>query len=137
MSFLFPPPPPAAIVIVDDGGGVIADYRRAAIKYNLEGREVRIAGSCRSACLLALSVKKVCVWPEAEVKDHLARKIGAQQCGRLFRPRYFIKLRLCAAPTRLSQLLIRMGCLLAIGLRGQTTNGICRPSCTIEIGKIK
>ncbi len=77
MSFLFPPPPPAAIVIVDDGGGVIADYRRAAIKYNLEGREVRIAGSCRSACLLALSVKKVCVWPEAEVKDHLARKIGA------------------------------------------------------------
>ena len=70
-SFLYPPPNNAPIVITDDGGGIVENFLAKAQQYNLEGRRVEIRGSCRSACVIALSVKNVCVAPGATVKAHL------------------------------------------------------------------
>ncbi len=71
-AFLDVPPNHAPVVITEDGGGLVQKYIDAALKYALEKREVQIAGSCRSACMLALAVKNVCVWPNAEVAVHHA-----------------------------------------------------------------
>lgn len=71
-TFLSPPPDVAPIVIYNDGGGVVDDYLRQARVYTVEGRRVEIRGSCRSACIVALSVPTVCVAPGAEVKAHQA-----------------------------------------------------------------
>jgi len=71
-GFLDVPPQHAAIVITEDGGGLVEKYREAAYQYRLEGRQVKILGSCRSACILALSVPNVCVGPEAVVMAHHA-----------------------------------------------------------------
>jgi len=71
-AFLDVPPNHAPVVITEDGGGLVQQYIDAALKYALEKREVQIAGSCRSACVLALAVNKVCVWPNAEVAVHHA-----------------------------------------------------------------
>ena len=70
--FLYPPPDNAPIVIYEDGGGLVDDYIRQAHIYSSEGRRIEIRGSCRSACLLALSVPGVCVTPSAQVKAHHA-----------------------------------------------------------------
>ena len=70
--FLYPPPNNAPVVIYEDGGGLVDKYMEQAYKYSLEGRRVEIRGSCRSACLLALSVPNVCITPEAVVKTHHA-----------------------------------------------------------------
>lgn len=66
------PPPPPAIVITDNGGGVVEDFMERASRYSREGREIRIMGSCRSACVLYLGAKNVCVGPNAVVKAHEA-----------------------------------------------------------------
>ena len=66
------PPPPPAIVITNDGGGVVDQYMDRVARYSKEGREVRITGSCRSACVLYLGAKNVCVGPNAVVKAHEA-----------------------------------------------------------------
>jgi hypothetical protein len=71
-AFLDVPPNHAPVVITEDGGGLVQKYLDQALRYALEKREVQIAGSCRSACMLALSLDRVCVWPEAEVKVHHA-----------------------------------------------------------------
>lgn len=71
-DFLYPPPNMEPVAIYNDGGGVVEKYQQAAMQYRLEGREVRISGSCRSACVLALSVPNVCVSPGAVVKAHQA-----------------------------------------------------------------
>ena len=71
-GFLDVPPQPTAIVITEDGGGLVEKYREAAYQYRLEGRQVKILGSCRSACILALSVPDVCVGPEAVIMAHHA-----------------------------------------------------------------
>jgi|LakMenEpi03Aug12_release.lakeMendotaPanAssembly.Ray.scaffolds.fasta_scaffold70646_2 hypothetical protein len=71
-QFLSPPPNNAPIAIYNDGGGLVTAYQAAALRYKMEGRKVEIKGSCRSACLLALSVPKVCVTPGAQVKAHHA-----------------------------------------------------------------
>jgi hypothetical protein len=77
--FLYPPPNNAPIVITDDGGGIVEDFLSKAQQYNLEGRRVEIRGSCRSACVIALSVRNVCVAPGATVKAHLPyNKYGGQ-----------------------------------------------------------
>ena len=60
------------IVIYQDGGGLVTKYQNAAMQYNLERRQVKILGECRSACILALSVKNVCVGPKAVVMAHMA-----------------------------------------------------------------
>lgn len=71
-QFLYTPPNNAPVVIYADGGGLVNNYFDKAHQYTLEGRRVEIRGSCRSACLLALSVKNVCVGPGAVVKAHHA-----------------------------------------------------------------
>lgn len=73
-GFLDMPPEPAAIVITDDSGGIVSRYIDAAKLYSAQKRHVEIRGSCRSACILALSVPDVCVWPDAIIKAHYARE---------------------------------------------------------------
>lgn len=75
------PPPPPAIVITENGGGVVSQFMDRVDRYNREGREVRIMGSCRSACILYLGVKNVCVGPNAVIKAHEAYepKTGASR----------------------------------------------------------
>lgn len=71
--FLYPPPAISQPVIIrEDGGGLVSDYIKQAQTYASQGRRVEIRGSCRSACLLALSVPNVCVAPGAVVKAHNA-----------------------------------------------------------------
>lgn len=71
--FLYPPPDiKQPVVIREDGGGLVNKYIEQAHAYRFQGRRVEIRGSCRSACLLALSVPNVCVGQEAVVKAHHA-----------------------------------------------------------------
>lgn len=72
MDFTPPPQNLEPIAIYNDGGGLVEKYRMAAYQYKMEGRQVKILGSCRSACVLYLSVPKVCVGPGAVVKAHHA-----------------------------------------------------------------
>jgi|688.fasta_scaffold83389_8 hypothetical protein len=78
-AFLHPPADVRQpVVIISDGGGIVIDYEKAAARYRLEGRKVEIRGSCRSACILALSVPTVCVSPGAIVKAHHAYEVGTR-----------------------------------------------------------
>jgi hypothetical protein len=71
-TFLAPPPGNSPVVITNDGGGLVNKYFEQAYAYRIQGRRVEIRGSCRSACVLALSVPDVCVSPGAVVKAHQA-----------------------------------------------------------------
>lgn len=71
-DFTAPPPNNAPVAIYEDGGGLVKKYQEMAFQYRLEGRKVKILGSCRSACVLALSVPNVCVGKNAVVKAHQA-----------------------------------------------------------------
>ena len=71
-DFVAPPPNHEPVAIYEDGGGLVKKYEEMAYQYKLEGRQVKILGSCRSACVLALSVPKVCVGPNAVIKAHQA-----------------------------------------------------------------
>ncbi len=74
-GFLETPPKMDPVVITYDGGGLVAQYKKAAMEYRLQGREVKIAGVCRSACVYALTVPRVCVSPDAIVSMHYATDI--------------------------------------------------------------
>ncbi|PWB78782.1 MAG: hypothetical protein C3F11_22085 [Methylocystaceae bacterium] len=71
MGYLTPPPSPAPVIVYKDVGGLVTDYQAQTEIYRREGREVRLH-ECRSACTLALSLPNVCVYPDAQVKFHLA-----------------------------------------------------------------
>lgn len=71
-DFTAPPPNNAPVAIYEDGGGLVKKYQQMALQYQLEGRKVKILGSCRSACVMALSVPNVCVGRNAVVKAHMA-----------------------------------------------------------------
>ena len=71
-EFTNPPAIYRPVVINNDGGGLVDSYEAAVNRYTIEGREVRIKGSCRSACILSLAVPNVCVYPSAVVKAHNA-----------------------------------------------------------------
>lgn len=71
-DFTAPPPNNAPVAIYEDGGGLVTKYQQMAWQYRMEGRKVKILGSCRSACVLALSVPNVCVGRNAVVKAHQA-----------------------------------------------------------------
>lgn len=71
-DFIQPPPNMQPVAIYEDGGGLVSKYQAMAQQYRLEGRKVKIMGSCRSACVLALSVPTTCVSPGAVVKAHYA-----------------------------------------------------------------
>ena len=74
-DFLNVPPNMEPVAIYEDGGGLVSKYEAMAQRYRLEGRRVKISGSCRSACVLALSVPTTCVMPRAVVKAHLAYEV--------------------------------------------------------------
>ena len=71
-ALLHPPPAPAAIVIYDDGGGYVNDYKNVVMKYAAQNRQIKIKGSCRSACTLALSYTNACVYRTAVLQWHFA-----------------------------------------------------------------
>ena len=71
MGYLSPPPDPAPVVVVRDIGGVVADYQRQTEVYRRQNREVRLR-ECRSACTLALSLPKVCVYRSSVLRFHQA-----------------------------------------------------------------
>ena len=71
-DFLNAPPGSVPVAIYEDGGGLVTKYQQMAAQYTLENRRVEIHGSCRSACVIALSVPTVCVAPGAVVKAHQA-----------------------------------------------------------------
>ena len=71
-DFIQPPPNMQPVAIYEDGGGLVSKYQDMAMQYRLEGRRVKIMGSCRSACILALSVPTTCVAKGAVVKAHYA-----------------------------------------------------------------
>lgn len=72
-DFLTAPPTETPVAIYRDAGGVVNDYIAAANRYNQERREVRIIGDCYSACMMALSVRTVCLYPSAKVYFHYIR----------------------------------------------------------------
>ena len=78
-DFIHPPPGSAPVAIYEDGGGLVTEYQNRAFQYGLEKRRVEIHGSCRSACVLALSVPDVCVSPNAVVKAHQAYEKYSQK----------------------------------------------------------
>lgn len=80
MDFTTPPPNMEPVAIYSDGGGLVDKYRMMAYQYRMEGRQVKILGPCRSACVLALSVPDVCIGPNAVVKAHHAYE---EESGRL------------------------------------------------------
>lgn len=67
------------LAIYKDYGGNVNQYILATNKYNKEHREVRIIGDCYSACMMALAVKLVCIYPTAKVYFHLIRNPTTQQ----------------------------------------------------------
>lgn len=71
-DFIHTPPGNSPVAIYEDGGGLVELYQTKAIQYSMENRRVEIRGSCRSACILALSVPTVCATPGAVVKAHYA-----------------------------------------------------------------
>jgi len=71
-EFTIPPYGSAPVEIHDDRGGYVDEYQRAVEIYNYQGRKVKILGMCRSACILALAARNVCVGPNAKVMAHLA-----------------------------------------------------------------
>lgn len=75
-EFTIPPSNNSAIEIHDDRGGYVDEYETSLWHYNIEGRKVKILGMCRSACLLALGARNVCVGPNAVVMAHMAYENG-------------------------------------------------------------
>ena len=71
-GYLDAPRLPVPVVITEDRGGLVSKYKMATERYVLENRRVVIDGSCRSACVLALGARNVCVTPNAVVKFHAA-----------------------------------------------------------------
>ena len=64
------------VEIHDDRGGYVDDYEKAVRLYNNDGRQVKILGMCRSACLLALGARNVCVGKNAVVMAHMSYERG-------------------------------------------------------------
>jgi hypothetical protein len=59
-----------ALVITNDPGGYVVDYAHKAETY--KAREIRIMGTCASACTIYLGNPRVCVGPKARLKFHAA-----------------------------------------------------------------
>jgi hypothetical protein len=67
------PPAPYAVMITDDHGGRADYYAMQLERFRFEGRYVYIAGTCTSACTMALSLSTVCVYPWARLGFHAGR----------------------------------------------------------------
>jgi hypothetical protein len=66
------PPTSGPVVVTNDHGGLFKKYEKQTLLYRTAGREVRIKGVCTSACTIALSLDKVCVYRKAVLKFHQA-----------------------------------------------------------------
>lgn len=89
MPYLAPPPDPAPVVVVRDIGGSFAEYERQTRIYRARNREVRLH-ECRSACTLALSLPRVCVFKSsvlrfAKVYDPWTKRVDFAATDALFR----------------------------------------------------
>jgi len=71
LDYLHQPPAPAAVIVLKDNGGIVSKYTAQTARYKAESREVQLL-ECRSACTLALSLPKVCVYPWSVLKFHAA-----------------------------------------------------------------
>ena len=96
MPYLAPPPEPAPVVIMRDIGADYASYLRQTDMYRASNREVRL-GECRSACTLALSLPRVCVYKSSilrfnQIFDQDSREIDVAATDALFRS-YPVKVR--------------------------------------------
>jgi hypothetical protein len=62
--------PSHALDISNDAGGVLIRYALKTAKLRKSAEIVRIAGRCDSACTLYLSLKEICITPEASFGFH-------------------------------------------------------------------
>jgi len=65
-----------------DPGGRLYGYYSAVLKADMERREVRISGTCVSACTTYLGAKNVCVEPTAVLWFHAAMNPETRQIDR-------------------------------------------------------
>ena len=89
MPYLAPPPDPAPVVVVRDIGGDYSVYRRQTEHFRARDRAVQLH-ECRSACTLALSLPRVCVFPDSvlrfnKIYDRKTRKLDIAASDELFR----------------------------------------------------
>ena len=88
MPYLAPPPDPAPVVVVRDIGGDYSVYRKQTDHFLRHNREVQLH-ECRSACTLALSLPKVCVFRSsilrfAKIYDRDTRRVDVAASDELF-----------------------------------------------------
>jgi hypothetical protein len=89
VPYLAPPPDRAPVVVVRDIGGSFAAYKRQTGVYRTQRREVRLH-ECRSACTIALSLPRVCVFKSsvlrfAKVYDPWTKRVDVSASDSLFR----------------------------------------------------
>ena len=65
--------PSHALIIRNDNGGHVYSY---AIRYAHAQKPIRIMGSCKSACTLALHYRSTCVGSDASLWFHAVRGAG-------------------------------------------------------------
>ena len=70
-GYLTSPSTSGPVIVTKDVGGLVTEYQAQTDIYRRQNREVKLH-ECRSACTLALSLPKVCVFPDAKVKFHQA-----------------------------------------------------------------
>lgn len=71
MLYLDAPPAGSQPVEIRDIGGFVHKYEEQTRRFRSEGREVRLV-YCRSACTMALSLPKACVYPHSKLFFHMA-----------------------------------------------------------------
>ncbi len=62
--------PAPAMTVTDDRGGSVSARMRQVAQLSARGTEVRITGTCISACTLFLGVPNACVSPSARLGFH-------------------------------------------------------------------
>lgn len=71
MLYLDSPPAGSQPVEIRDIGGFVHKYEEQTRRFRAENREVRLV-YCRSACTMALSLPKACVYPHSKLFFHMA-----------------------------------------------------------------
>ena len=64
------------VIVNFDAGGEVQPYFDRIDKWNLDNVEVRIKGSCWSACTLYLAAAKVCTYNTASFHFHAPYRVG-------------------------------------------------------------
>ena len=89
------PEPAAEVTIANQHGGGVTAHAQRVIAYDVAGTQVRLLGSCVSACtlILALPPDRICVGPQASLGFHLPstsahRTLGIEDLGRAMEESY-------------------------------------------------